>query len=99
MKKIETNPPKHLRAAAKLMWNRLRADYNIDDASGLYLLECACSAYQSSEDARRLVRREGMTFVDRFGQCRSHPACATERDGRGQMISALRALKLSPGEG
>jgi P27 family predicted phage terminase small subunit len=89
-------PPKHLRAAARRMWDRLCLDFCIDDSAGLYLLECACTAYQCSEDARRLVRREGLTVTDRFGQCRSHPGCAIERDARGQMISALRALKLSP---
>ena len=90
--------PKHLRAPARRMWDRLRADYNIDDSAGLSLLEAACSAFQRCEDARELVSREGMTTVDRFGQTRQHPAVAIERDARGQMIAALRALKLAPSE-
>lgn len=95
---MRIQPPKHLRAPAKKMWDRLRADFDIDDSAGLALLEAACSAYQLSEDARELVRREGMTTVDRFGQTRSHPGVAIERDARSQMIAAFRALKLSPGE-
>mgnify|MGYP001173876165 FL=1 len=90
--------PKHLKTAAKRMWERLQADFCIDDSAGLCLLEAACSAYQLSEDARELVRREGLTVTDRFGQARPHPGCAIERDARGQMIAAFRALKLSPEE-
>jgi P27 family predicted phage terminase small subunit len=80
------------------MWEQLLAEYHIDDSAGLSLLEAACSAYQRAEDARVLVRREGLTVKDRFDQWKAHPACAVERDARAQMISALRALKLTPEE-
>jgi P27 family predicted phage terminase small subunit len=78
------------------MWEKLLNEYQIDDSAGLSLLEAACSSYQRAEDARVIVRREGLTVKDRFGQWKAHPACAVERDARAQMISALRALKLSP---
>lgn len=88
--------PKHLRAAARRMWDKLMREYHIDDAGGLALLEAACVSYQRAEDARVLVRREGLVVKDRFDQLKAHPACAVERDARAQMISALRALKLAP---
>lgn len=91
-------PPRHLRVAAKRMWQRLLSDYQIDDSAGLSLLEAACASYQRAEDARKIVRREGLTVLDRFNQKKTHPACSVERDARSQMISALRALKLSPEE-
>ena len=91
-------PPKHLKKAAKDMWSRLIEDYEINDSAGLALLESACICYQRAEDARKQVRREGLTIKDRFEQIRPHPCCAIERDSRGQMVAALRALKLSPGD-
>lgn len=99
MKKAKNAPPGHLRAPAKKLWERLRADYTIDDAGGLALLAAACSSFQRSEEARELIEKEGLTTTDRFGQTRPHPGIAIERDSRAQMISALRALKLAPGEG
>jgi P27 family predicted phage terminase small subunit len=89
--------PKHLKADARHMWQRLRADYTIDDSCGLALLQAACEAYQRGQEARAAIDRDGATMPDRFGQIKAHPACAIERDARGQMISALRALRLAPG--
>jgi len=98
MKKAKNAPPGHLRTPAKALWARLREDYCIDDAGGLALLEATCASYQRCEEARALIGKEGLTTVDRFGQTRAHPGIAIERDSRGQMISALRALKLAPTE-
>lgn len=98
MKKAKNAPPSHLKAPAKKLWERLRADYCIDDAGGLALLAAACSSFQRSEEARELVGKEGLTTTDRFGQTRPHPGIAIEQNARGQMIAALRALKLSPSE-
>jgi len=88
--------PKHLKTAARRMWEEILSEFDVDDSAGLSLLEAACSSYQRAEDARALVRKEGLTIVDRFGQVKAHPACGIERDARGQMITALRALKLAP---
>ena len=89
-------PPKHLKADARRLWERLTADYQIDDAAGLALLQAACEAFQRAAEARKLIDRDGAVIMDRFGQQKPHPAISIERDNRGQMISALRALKLAP---
>jgi len=98
MKKTKITAPKHLKAPAKRLWNQLCADFCIDDSAGLALLEAACSSFQRCKEARELVEREGLTTADRFGQLRPHPGIAIERDARGQMIAAFRALKLAPSE-
>lgn len=90
--------PKHLKVDARRMWQRLQADYVLDDAAGLALLQAACESFQRAEDARATIDKAGAVLSDRFGQLKAHPACAIERDARGQMIAALRALRLSPGE-
>jgi P27 family predicted phage terminase small subunit len=91
-------PPKNLKIEAKRLWLRMLADYEIDDAAGLALLRAGCEAFQRAQEARGLIDKEGAVIIDRFGQPKPHPACAIERDSRGQLISALRALKLEPGE-
>ena len=97
MKKTDAIP-KHLKASARRMWERLRADYHINDAAGLSLLQAACESFQRAEDARATIDKAGAVLSDRFGQLKAHPACAIERDARGQMIAALRALRLAPGD-
>lgn len=96
MKKSST--PSHLSADGKRMFRELHSDYAIDDAAGFALLQAACEAFDRSQQARRRIDRDGAVLTDRFGQRKAHPACAIERDARGQMISALRALKLAPAE-
>ena len=90
--------PKHLKADARRMWQKLQADYVLDDAAALMLLGAACEAYQRAHEARIAIDNDGAVLTDRFGQLKAHPACAIERDARGQMIAALRALRLSPGD-
>ena len=90
--------PKHLKTDARRMFQRLSADYVISDAAGLALLQAACEAFQRTQEARAVIDEAGAVLVDRFGQAKAHPACAIERDARGQMIAALRALRLAPDE-
>lgn len=96
MKKSDV--PKHLKAGAAEMWKRLRADFVLDDAGALALLQAACEAFQRAQEARAEIDRDGVVLTDRFGQYKAHPAVAIERDARGQMIAALRALRLAPAE-
>lgn len=87
--------PKHLSPAAKLMWTNLLNDFDLEDAGGLALLQAACEAFARAEQARELIDLTGGPVLrDRFGQLKPNPAVAVERDARGQMIAAIRALKL-----
>ena len=90
--------PRHLKADARRMWQRLQADYVITDGAGLALLQAACEAYQRAQEARLILDKAGAILVDRFGQQKAHPACSVERDARASMVSALRALRLAPGD-
>lgn len=42
MKKFDA--PKHFTATSKRLWKRIRADYVIDDAPGLQLLQALCES-------------------------------------------------------
>ena len=91
-------PPKHLSAEARKLWTELRTDYGIDDSAGLTLLRAACEAHDRAQEARKMIGKDGMVSTDRFGQQKPHPAVAIERDARTQVMAALRALKLAPGD-
>ena len=46
----------------------------IDDSASLTLLENACRALMRLRLAEKVVRAEGSTITDRFGQVKPHPA-------------------------
>jgi phage terminase small subunit len=54
----------------------------------------ACEAYDRAEQARRILKREGLTYLDRFQQPRSRPEVAIERDNRAQVAKLLTQINL-----
>lgn len=86
--------PKHLSKESKVLWKKLCDEYALDDVAGRLLLETALSARDRAEEARRRIAREGAVILDRFGQKRSHPSIAIERDSKATMVRALKALNL-----
>jgi P27 family predicted phage terminase small subunit len=95
---MKESAPAHLSAEAKTIWKRLINDFRIEDAAGLLLLRNALEAHDRLTEARAILKKEGVILKDRFGQQKQHPACLVERDARVQVLSALRLLKLEPGE-
>lgn len=91
-------PPSHLKKPARDMWASISADYDVSDGAGLSLLQAACESFQRASEARAIIDKAGAVVTDRFGQEKPHPAVGIERDSRAAMVSALRALRLEPGE-
>ena len=87
-------PPAHLTAEGKGWWRKICGEYDIADEAGLLLLQTALEAFDRMRSATRIVKREGASVRDRFGQPRAHPLLAVERDARAAMMAALRALNL-----
>ena len=86
-------PPKHLTRPTKAWWRSMQDAYRIADPSGLTLLTVAADALDRAESARLAIEAGGgPSVLDRFGQAKTHPACAVERDARAQIIHALKAL-------
>lgn len=88
---------KHLTTKGKKFIKNILRDYQIDDAAGQTLLLIAAEAFERCEEARLRIKKEGSILIDRFGQQKTHPSIAIERDSRQQVIAALRALNLNPG--
>lgn len=86
--------PKHLSAEACKWWQQILDEYDIDDPSGVLLLQTALEAFDRMRQAQGIISEQGATIKDRFDQIKSHPQLTVERDARSQMIQALKALNL-----
>ena len=87
-------PPKDLSVAAKRWWREIEAEYGIEDAGGLLVLQSACEAFDRMRQAQAILAAEGLVTRDRFGQAKVHPAAIVERDSRAQLLAAIKQLNL-----
>jgi phage terminase small subunit len=58
------------------------------------LLVLACQAWDRAEQAREILAREGLTFMDRFDCPHARPEVAVERDSRLAFARLVRELDL-----
>ena len=68
-------------------------DYELDDHH-VHLLTLAAEALDRAHEARVALKREGLTFTDRFGSPKIRPEAAVERDSRLSFARLLRELGL-----
>jgi P27 family predicted phage terminase small subunit len=81
-------PPAHLSKKMKAFWRSVFQRKTLQEYQIEILLK-ACEAHDRAEQARRILKREGLTYEDRFGQPRSRPEVAIERDSRAQYAKLL----------
>ncbi|HUF69824.1 MAG TPA: P27 family phage terminase small subunit [Longimicrobiales bacterium] len=87
------DPPEGLSLLAGEFWRVTVAEYEFEPHH-LRLLDGAAKAWDRAEAAHAEVEAAGMTFVDRFGQPRAHPAVDIERHYRTLFASLMRELGL-----
>ena len=58
------------------------------------VLRMAAEARDRYRQAKEELDRDGLTFLDRFGQRRLHPAHVVERDARSAFLMAVRSLRF-----
>jgi P27 family predicted phage terminase small subunit len=92
---IKSTPvaPKHLRKESANFFNSVMADYQLDEHH-VILLTKACESLDRLEEAREIIKRDGLTFQDRFGSPRANPAVAIERDNKISVARLFRELGL-----
>ena len=61
------------------------------------LLILACEAWDRGQEARAALKREGLTYNNRFGQPVSRPEVGIERDSRIGFARLIRELNLEIG--
>lgn len=88
--------PRHLSADSKKLWRQVVADWGIEDAAHLKVLEVGLMALDRSEKCRKIIDKCGELTLDRFKQAKPNPLLAAERDSRSQFLTAFKALGLDP---
>lgn len=86
-------PPKHLQPATRRWWSTVVHDYDLGQHH-VRLLTLASESYDRCRQARLALAKDGITYVDRFGQPRARPEVAIERDSRVAFARLLRELAL-----
>ena len=86
-------PPEHLSKHAKGFWRWANNEYQLTE-DDLHLLTMACEALDRCIQARKLLKKRGLTYTDRFGQPKSRPEIAIERDSRLAFARLVKQLGL-----
>jgi len=93
-REAETPPaPPHLSRRMKEFWASTFSSKKLQPHQVLILTK-ALEAYDRAEQARRLLKKNGLTFDDRFGQPRSRPEVAVERDNKALFAKLLQQIHL-----
>jgi hypothetical protein len=90
---MKTKPPHHLRPATAAWWRSVNDDFDLDPHH-VRLLTLAAEAWDRGQQAREIIDRDGMTYLDRFGCPKPRPEVAIERDSRIGFARLLRELAL-----
>ena len=85
--------PEHLSAEASAIWDRTVTAFVLEPHD-LERLRVALEAWDRAQEARAVLDREGLTYLDRFDQPRPRPECNIERDNRAAFLRAWRELGL-----
>lgn len=92
---VKPAAPSHLSTSSKKLYRQLVADFGLDrEPHALKTLQLACEALDRAAEAREVLAREGVIYQNRFGEPRTHPMVAVERDARVGALRALRELSL-----
>lgn len=86
--------PVNLSKEARVLRKNLIDEYEINDSGGLAILNTAMEAFDRLKGAQEIIKRDGITFKDRWGQIKNHPLLTIERDARSQFLQGLKALNL-----
>jgi len=86
-------PPEHLSKEAHEFWQWASDEYQLN-RDELHLLLMACEAMDRCIQARKRLAKQGLTYTDRFGQPKSRPEIAIERDSRLAFARLVKQLGL-----
>lgn len=86
-------PPDYLRDDGRRLWSEVVEAYLLDSHQ-VEILALAAGALDRQVEARQIVDRDGPCVEDRFGQVRTHPMVAVERDCRLAVARLVRELAL-----
>lgn len=85
--------PKHLKPSTKKWYRQILEDYELE-SHHIKILTLAAEAWDRCQQAREILDKEGLTYIDRFGCPRARPEVAVERDSRIAFARLVRELCL-----
>ena len=87
--------PSHLSPDSKAFFDYVIYEYTDGfDKHHVKLLVLACEALDRGVQARKLIEKDGLTFVDRHGSIKPHAAVAIEKDSRIAFARMIREIGL-----
>lgn len=90
-------PPCHLTENAKTVWRDVLRRFELE-AEELETLRLALETLDRAAQARRKLKRQGITYDDRFGAPHARPEVAIEREARRDYVRLMDALDLPTDE-
>ena len=92
-KPSKKRPPKHLKPDTRLWWESVQLEYVLEPHH-VRILTLASEAWDRCQQAREVIDREGLTYIDRFEAPKARPEVAIERDARLAFARLIRELNL-----
>ena len=93
MTKKRRSAPGHLAPATAEWWLSVLDEYVLEPHHQR-LLTLAATAWDRAEQARSILDKQGLTFIDRFDAPHARPEIAIERDSRTGFARLIRELDL-----
>jgi phage terminase small subunit len=85
--------PKHPRKESADFSKNVMSEYVLDEHHVILPMK-ACGSLDRIEEAREIIKKDGLTYRDRFGSPRANPAEAIERDNKISVARLFRELGL-----
>lgn len=85
--------PRHLSPASRAWWIAVVQEFELAEHH-VHLLTLAAEALDRGAAARRILEKEGLTFVDKHGQPRARPEALLARDAAVTYARLLKELAL-----
>ena len=89
-------PPRHFSPASKKWWKGIVQTYFLE-SHHLRLLQGACESWDRAQQAREVLKSEGLTFASHNGDVKPRPEVAVERDSMIRFARLCRELRLDDG--
>jgi hypothetical protein len=90
----DPQPARPLGEHGQRLWNKIVAEFDIDDAPGVELLTAACQSLDRAEQCAECIDRDGPTVRGPTG-IRAHPCIREELSCRNFTVRALRQLGVT----
>jgi P27 family predicted phage terminase small subunit len=93
--KAGSKPPSHLKAPGKNLWSHVSETFELEGHDSV-LLQSWCETLDRKNQAEKDLRKHrSLTFTNRHGELKPHPAVAIIRDCNVLMARLRRELALS----